>query len=337
MSNYTALRVAIAQKCPYDYYNKGIDSSKPLRIYVSEQNHFCIDKAVASLGIGLENLVKIKVIETFQIDLNDLEERIATDINLGYIPLAVIGNAGTVNSGAVDCITSLNTICKKYNLWLHLDAAYGGFAASTYLRNSVFKGMELADSMAIDLHKWLFVPFECGAVLMKNPMHLKSTFSYIPEYQKFEHDDLKMDFSEYSMQQSRNFKALKVWMNFKVYGANALRESILNSINLMQYLGSLIEASKDFELMTPVGLSVVCFRYIPKDKNLNSSAINQLNLGIIKASEKEGKIFIRETILKDRVIIRACCTNFRRKKENIAYLLEELRDVGERITPQLVR
>jgi len=331
LSNFTGIRVAINQKCPYNYLHSGFDRLRPIRIYTSEQSHFCIDRAVASLGIGTENLVKVKVGVDYKMNLDDLVNKIEKDISSGFIPIAVIANAGTVNSGAIDPIKDLSVICKKYNLWLHVDAAYGGFAASvTELRNREFKGLELADSLTIDLHKWLFVPFECGALLVKSHGHLKDTFSLIPAYQKFQLDENKVDFSEYSMQQSRNFKALKVWMNFKAYGSEKLKQSISHSIELMNYLGGLIRSSEDFELMAPVSLSVICFRYVPPKKLLDTNSLNSLNQDIINDSERDGRVFIRETTLNGNIIIRACCTNFRREKENIKYLIEVLRELGIR-------
>lgn len=334
MANFMGLRIAISQKCPYDYKNQGVDMTKPLRFYISEQNHFCIDKAIISLGIGLRNLRKIKVNEDFTINIIDLEQQIKSDLVEGAIPLAVIGNAGTVNTGAVDSISELNEICTRYGLWLHLDAAYGGFAASTSLRNKEFEGLELADSIAVDLHKWLFVPFECGALLLKNSNHLKQTFSFVPEYQRFDHEDLKVDFSEFSMQQSRNFKALKVWLNFKAYGVNNLKESIMHSINLMKYLSELINSSDDFELVTPPSLSVVCFRYITPKKGLDNHTLNELNKGIVQSTELDGRVFIRETVLNEVIVLRACCTNFRREKRHVEFLIKVLRELGIKNDPQ---
>ncbi|HAA20644.1 MAG TPA: pyridoxal-dependent decarboxylase, partial [Cytophagales bacterium] len=331
LSNFTALRVAIAQKCPYHYAQVGFDKNRALRIYASEQAHFCIERAIGSLGLGMENLVKIRVDKHFRIDLQHLREHIEMDLSEGRIPLAVVGNAGTVNTGAVDPINELSAVCKAYGLWLHLDAAYGGFAASIpKRREQEFAGMDLADSITIDLHKWLFVPFECGALLMKNPNHLRDTFRMVPEYQRFDHEDSKVDFSEWSMQQSRSFKALKVWMNFKAYGAEPLRQSIRSSLEWMQSLGKMIEASNDFELITPVSLSVVCFRYRSPENDLDLTALNRLNKAIVEDSEQDERVFIRETTIRGQTVLRACCTNFRREKKHLQYLLAVLREFGRR-------
>ena len=177
--------------------------------------------------------------------------------------------------------------------------------------------MEKADSVAIDLHKWLFVPFEVGCILVKDKNHLRETFSVIPEYQKFDSDkNLQIDFSEYSFQQSRNFKALKVWMNFKAYGQANLKKAVEGSIRIMNHLAILVNRSSDFELVAN-GLSIVCFRYIGNCEVINTEEINTLNLKIVKLTETDKRVFIRETKLDGMVVLRGCCTNFRREKKQI--------------------
>ena len=335
MANLTGLRAAITQKAPYDFAKQGLDREKPLVFYVSKQRHFCIDRAISTLGIGSENLRLIETDGDFKIDTVALRAQIEVDLKEGKIPLCTIGNAGTVNTGAVDPLDELNTICKQYGLWLHLDAAYGGFAAATALRHTQFKGLELADSIAIDAHKWFFVPFECGCLLVKEARHLKDSFSFIPEYQVFDANDGRVDFSEYSLQQSRNFKALKVWMNFKAYGAANLRKAIQQSIGLMQYLAHLIQQADDFELVTTPSLSVVCFRFTGTGVHYSDAVLNALNKHIVQKTETVGNVFIRETTLFGIVVLRACCTNFRREKRHVEHLLYILRRIGNSLTHTL--
>ena len=330
-ANLTGLQIARRIKSSNDISANGLKSQAQFTVYASKETHFCIDKSVDALGIGKKYFRKIVTRPDFTVNVKELENQIKKDLSQGFIPLCVVGNAGTVNTGAVDPLGELAEVCNKYNIWFHIDAAYGGCAANLESTKELFKGLNKADSVAIDLHKWLFVPFEAGCVLVKDKNQLKETFSVIPEYQKFDHNqDLQVDFSEYSFQQSRNFKALKVWMNFKIYGQKKLKKAIEGSIKVMDYLATIIDGSNDFELVTN-SLSVVCFRYIGTNDASNVEQLNNLNLQIVKLMETDKRIFIRETSLNGMIVLRACCTNFRRAPKHVAYLVKVLRQLGERI------
>ncbi|MFD2561804.1 pyridoxal phosphate-dependent decarboxylase family protein [Aquimarina rubra] len=329
-ANLTGLTLARKQMAVQDISQVGLKHTQQFTVYASEQTHFCIDKSIITLGIGKQYLRKIKTLHNYTIDLIQLEHQIKTDIAKGFKPMCVVGNAGTVNSGAIDPLESISSICKKYNLWFHIDAAYGGCAANLPDTRELFKGFEKADSVAVDLHKWLFVPFEAGCVLVKDKEHLRQTFKLVPEYQKFDYDaEEKVDFSEYSFQQSRNFKALKVWMNFKTYGQTKLKSAIKGSITVMNHLTKIVEESSDFELITH-GLSIVCFRYIGNYKIESLQQINEINLKLVKLSEIDGRVFIRDTNLNGMIVLRACCTNFRREKKHVEYLIKILRDLAKK-------
>ena len=330
-ANLTGLQIARCIKSEVDISNNGLKHHAQLTVYTSDETHFCIDKSIDALGIGKKYLRKIPTHSDFTINVEELEVQIKKDKAFGFIPMCIVGNAGTVNTGAIDPLNELAELCKKYKIWFHIDAAYGGCAANLESTKTLFQGLERADSIAIDLHKWLFVPFEAGCVLVKDKNHLKETFSVVPEYQKFDYNqDLQIDFSEYSFQQSRNFKALKVWMNFKVYGEEYLKKAIEGSIKVMRYLSGIIQQSNDFELIAN-GLSVVCFRYVGKYDKSNLEKINDLNLQIIKLSEVDRRIFIRETTLNRMVVLRGCCTNFRREAKHVKHLLNVIRQIGENI------
>ncbi|MDH7446428.1 pyridoxal phosphate-dependent decarboxylase family protein [Aquimarina sp. 2201CG14-23] len=330
-ANLTGLQVA---RCVQSKDNIAINGLKHLdqyTVYASEQTHFCIDKSINALGIGTKYLRKIATLSDFTIDVQKLEYQIKKDISSGLKPMCIVGNAGTVNTGAIDPLLELSALCEKYDMWFHIDAAYGGCAADIPLTNKLFDGFHKANSVAIDLHKWMFVPFEAGCILVKDKNQLRDTFSVIPEYQKFDYNqDRQVDFSEYSFQQSRNFKALKVWMNYKAYGEKKLKKAITNSIHLMNYLAILVKDSEDFELITH-NLSIVCFRYIGNYNSADLRLINNLNLQLIKDAETDTRVFIRDTKLGDMVVLRACCTNFRREKKHIEYLIKVLRTLGTHI------
>ncbi len=327
-ANLTGITMARKFKSVSNIVDEGLRSQQQLTVYTSDQNHFCIDKSIDSLGIGKNYLRKIPTTTDYRINTELLESRIIQDKADGLLPVCVVGNAGTVNTGAIDPLNDLATICEKHDLWFHVDAAYGGCAAATDLAKPLFSGLEKADSIAVDLHKWLFVPFEAGCVLVKDKERLRETFSFIPEYQKFNHhEDIRTDYPEYSLQQSRNFKALKVWMAFKVYGSELLKKAIQGNIMVMNYLAGLINRTNDFELIAH-GLSIVCFRYIGSNKQ-DEKYLNDLNSRIVAETEKDCRIFIRETKVGGKIVLRACCTNHRRDIHHVEHLLEVIREIGQ--------
>jgi glutamate/tyrosine decarboxylase-like PLP-dependent enzyme len=276
-------------------------------------------------------LRKIPARDDFTIDLEKLEAQILKDQAEGYHPICIVGNGGAVNTGAVDPLDELADLAQKYKLWFHIDAAYGGPAAATKLMRAAFKGIERADSIALDPHKWLYVPFEAGCALIRDKKLMRETFSVLPDYLRLDKDNIdRTDFSEYGFQLSRNFKALKVWMTFKAYGAQALRDAIQSNIQTMRYLGSLIEKSKDFELLAPVPLSAVCFRYRGEEPRLHQDEdyLARLNKKLISAIEHDGRLFITGTIVRGRLALRACSVNHRLERSDVEYVLEILRELG---------
>ena len=307
----------------------GLFGFKPLIIYASDEVHGCIDKSVELLGIGSDNFRKVQTHSDFTIDLEALEHQIILDMQNGKRPFCVIGNAGTVNTGAIDPLEQLADLAEKYNLWYHIDGAYGGLAAAVDDLKEKYKGIERADSIAIDFHKWLYQPFEAGCTLVKNWDQLNRTFykraAYLDTDTK---TDQRFDFNEHHFQLSRNAKALKVWMSFKGYGARAIRASIEKDIRLTKYLAGQISQSQDLELCNSPDLSVVCFRYLGTDPNMPQSAIDQLNKLIIPELEADGRVFITGTTLQNRPVIRACLINHRLQQQNIDFLLKVIREVG---------
>ncbi len=333
-ANMTCLAVARKVKAPFDVAAEGLKAGLPLTVYVSEEGHSCLDKSLDLLGLGKNQLRKIPVKEDFTINVEKLEDRILADKSEGFYPMCVIGNGGTVNTGAVDPLYLLADVCSKYDLWFHVDAAYGGPAAATTLARHLFKGIDRADSIALDPHKWLYVPFETGCVLVRNRNHLRDTFSILPDYLRLDLDKSeRLDFMEYSFQLSRNFKALKVWMTFKAYGAEMLRASIEDNIKTMHYLANLIDHSSDFERLSPVPLSAVCFRYRTGDTRHHHEEkyLSLLNKKLLDAVERDGRIFITGTLIHGRTALRACCVNHRTRPGDVEYLLGILRELGSNI------
>lgn len=339
-ANLTCLAVARKVKAPFDVAREGLRAGPPLTMYISTEGHYCIEKSLDLLGLGKNQLRKIPVNEDFIINTEELEEQIRKDKAAGYHPICIIGNGGTVNTGAVDPLGTLADIASKHDLWFHVDAAYGGPAAAATLTRDLFTGIERADSVALDAHKWLYAPFEAGCSLIQNRQALRDTFSIIPDYLRLDKEHAeRVDFMEYGFQLSRNFKALKIWMAFKVYGAEAFRSAIQDNIETMRHLGSNIDQSSDFELLAPVPLSAVCFRYCteaaPYQQDEDYLAV--LNKRLLDAAERDGRVFITGTLIRGKVALRACTVNHRIQKRDVEVLLNILRELGSRIHHDLQR
>ncbi|MEP5613894.1 MAG: pyridoxal-dependent decarboxylase [Cyclobacteriaceae bacterium] len=313
-----------------DVRKKGLFGMKPITSYSSSEVHSCVDKSLDELGIGTDHLRKIKVNDDFTINLTALEEAIEDDIKNGFTPFCIVGTAGTVNTGAVDDLAGLAAISKKFDLWFHVDGAYGGLASSLDSIKDKYKGIDLADSLAVDFHKWLYQSFEAGCLLVKDWQTLRRSYfkkaSYLDATLE---DEGRLNFNEHYFQLSRSAKALKIWMSIKSYGIRRIKEMIQKDIDLTHYLADQIDASDDFELSSKSSLAVACFRYI---KGLGTeSEIEKVNQELIPALEKDGRVFITGTKLNGQFVIRACLINHRMHEGTVDYLLNVIRDVARNI------
>ena len=330
MANLTALAAARARRAPFDVRVKGAAAGPPLTVYVSAAGHSCLDKAVDMLGLGTEQLRKVPVGEDDTIDLDSLTRILTADRAAGKHPICVVGNGGTVNSGAVDPLDALADLCEREALWFHVDAAYGGPAAATLSAGHLFRGLERADSVALDPHKWLYVPLDVGCILVREAEALTATFGVDAPYLQQPGDgEERFDLMDSTFQLTRSFRALKTWMTFKAYGADALRDAIEDNITVMKYLASLIETARDFELMASPGLSVVCFRYRPAGDEVSEQSLDTLNRELLSRTETDARIFVAGTVVRGRFAVRACCVNHRTKACHVEHLLEVLRELGE--------
>lgn len=310
---------------------RGLFGMKPFIVYGSDQVHNSIDKAVEVLGIGTSNYRKIKSNGDYTINIQALQKQIDEDIQKGYTPFCVVGNAGTVNTGAIDNLEQIADIASKHGMWFHVDGAYGGLAASSNLVKHLYKGLDKADSVTIDFHKWLYQPLEAGCLLVKTSDYLKRTFYKTAAYLSTDkQDDGRFDFNEHHFQLSRNAKALKIWMSFKAYGAENLVRMIEKDILLTRYLTEKLRKTGEFEIINEPQLSALCFRYLGPDglyKN-DPEGLDRLNRNIIPALEQDGRVFITGTTLEDQQVIRACMINHRIGKENVDRLISVIREVG---------
>jgi aromatic-L-amino-acid decarboxylase len=331
--NLVGLAVARKQKAQFDAASLGMRGGPPVTVYVSQEGHASIEKSMVLLGMGRNQLRKIAVGDDFTVDLEALEKQVTEDRKNGYQPICVVGNAGTTNTGAVDPLDALAEFCQKQELWFHVDAAYGGPAAGTEAAGKLFRGLDRADSVVVNPHKWLYVPAEAASILVRKPRALRDTFQVVADYLREEIDaeaDGPLDFKDYSPQLHRNFRALKVWMTFKAYGATKLRAAIESNIEVMRYLADRIDESQDFIRLAPVPLSVVCFQYRTPDISIHGdqSYLDDLNSRLLEALEKDGRVFLSGTKIHGMKVLRACSVNHRLRREDVDYLLDVIRDVG---------
>ncbi len=331
--NLVALAMARSQKAQFDAAALGMRGGPPLTVYISQEGHASLEKSMALLGMGRDQLRKIAVRDDFTIDVKALEKQVAEDRRNGFHPVCVVGNAGTTNTGAVDPLDALADFCRAQQLWFHVDAAYGGPAAGTEAAGSLFRGLDRADSVVVNPHKWLYVPAEAACILVREPRALRDTFRIVADYLPEERDepgDGPLDFKDYGPQLTRNFRALKVWMTFKGYGARRLRAAIESNIEIMRYLADRIDQSQDFVRLAPVPLSVVCFQYRTPDGTVHGDQnyLDGLNDRLPGALEEDGRVFLASTKIHGRTALRACSVNHRLRREDVDFLLEVIRDVG---------
>ena len=310
---------------------KGLFGRQPFVVYASEEVHSCVDKSVELLGIGSNHLRKIPTDAQFKIRLDLLEQQIQADKEEGYHPFCLIGNAGTVNTGAIDDLNALAEIAEKYELWYHIDGAYGALAGILDSLKADYQGMERADSIALDFHKWLYVPFEGGCTIVRSWDKLKRTYFKKAAYLDTElgNEGNRLEYNEHYFQLSRNAKAFKVWMTLKAYGLNQIKEMIQKDIDLTNYLNELVNTAEDFELVANSKLAVSCFRYT--GVMTDPSEIIEFNRRLMPELEKDGRVFIMGTSLKGDYAIRACFINHRKTKESTEYLLTVIREVARKM------
>ncbi len=329
-ANFNCMAVARKNMAPPEMSNQGMYGLRPMTVYVSEEGHSSFDKAIDMLGIGLNHLRKIPVNDHFQIDPEKLDQQIEADRKAGMYPICIIGIAGTTNSGAVDDLSALAELSRKHNLWYHVDAAYGGPAARHPSVAGLFKGMEAADSVVVNPHKWLYVPFEAACILVKEPEKLRRTFSLIPDYLRSNEDGGgRTDLMEYQLPLTKSFKSLKVWMTLRAFGADRLTETIGKDLTNAAHLESLLNGSDDFEVMAPVPLSIVCFRYI--HKSLNEDETDEVNRKLAHEIEQDGRIFLTATKVKGKTALRTCFINPRTTQKHVERIPEVIRDIASKI------
>jgi aromatic-L-amino-acid decarboxylase len=302
-STLAAILAARESASGFEINEHGFTGREKQRIYCSTETHSSIDKAVKIAGLGRINLKKIGVDQHFAMNTETLEQSIVQDLSNGFHPICVVATIGTTSSTAIDPIEKMAAICNKYNIWLHIDAAFAGTALVLPEYRWMIKGIEKADSFVFNPHKWMFTNFDCSAFFVKEREVLLRTFEILPEYLKTGTRGKVNDYRDWGVQLGRRFRALKLWFVIRNFGVEGLQEKIRGHIELGQYFAQLVEKHPEFEILAPVPLNVVCFRYVPEGVN-DPEHINTLNELLLKKINKTGKMYITHTRLGGKYTLR---------------------------------
>ena len=333
MANFTAFLAARTAKAPKNFKEEGLlNSSKKLIVYCSKTTHTWIEKAAILFGHGSKSVRWIATDSNNKMEVAALEIAIRKDIEDGYQPFLVAGTAGDVSTGTVDNLEALATICKSYDLWFHIDGAYGVPAAIVPELKQLFQGIEEADSIAIDPHKWLYSPLEAGCTLVKNPKHLVDAYSSHPEYYNFGNANDEQNFYEYGLQNSRGFRALKVWLMLQQVGRKGYAKMIKEDVELSQFLFDLAQQHPELEAVTQ-NLSITTLRYVPLNISLKiedkEAYLNKLNETLDNKLQAGGQLFMSNAIVNSKYCLRSCIVNFRTSKKDIEEIIEIIIDEGK--------
>jgi aromatic-L-amino-acid/L-tryptophan decarboxylase len=331
MANFTALAAARRAMTPGNVREEGVggEGQKRLVVYASDQVHSCVDRAVDLLGIGTRYLRKLPSDDQFRLRFRALHDAVAADRRAGLLPAIVVGTAGTVNTGAIDPLEELAAFCAKESLWFHVDGAYGAMAMFSPKLKPLFKGIERAHSVAADPHKWLYVPYEAGATLVRDAGRLPDAFRKYPEYFAPDPESPFAGpawFVERGVELSRGFKALKVWMGLKRHGRRGYAAAIERDVALAELLSDELDLRPGFERLAETVLSIVNFRYRPP--GVSEPDLDRLNRAIVNRLVGSGSFFLAPTVLKGRTSIRVCIVNFRTKPDDLTFLLDEAARIG---------
>ena len=333
MANLIGITVARYAKSDFDLRKKGMyGSQKRMMVYASTEVHNCANKAVELLGLGSESLRLINVDDNYEIKIDELQQQIKADAEEGLKPFCVIGNAVTVNTGACDNLNALADICEKENLWFHVDGAIGAMLSLSEKYKNHVAGMERSDSLAFDMHKWMYIPYEAACTLVRNKETHYKAFSLQADYLQHEKRGMAggdIWFSDYGVELSRGFKALKIWMSLKENGIKKYGRMITQNVEQVQYLKRLVMENPKLELTAPAPLNILCFRY---KGNLNDNEkLNALNKELLFQLHESGVALPSYTTLKGKYSLRVANTNHRTLKEDFKILVEKVIELGEKI------
>ena len=328
MANFVCFLAARAAKAA-DIRTGGLRGAPPLHVYASTETHTWIQKAADLFGLGTNAIRWIDVDAGQRLDVAALERQIVADREAGAVPFLAVGTAGTVSTGVVDPLADIAAVCRRHDVWFHVDGAYGALAARVPGTPPGLRALSEADSVAVDPHKWLYAPLEAGCALVRRRGDLLRAFSYHPSYYHFDHE--VTNYFDYGPQNSRGFRALKVWLALRQVGWSGYRQMISDDMRLSRYLDSLVREHPEFEALTQ-HLSITTFRYVPRDLPGGlpdtEDYLQRLNQELLSRVERSGEAFLSNAMVNGRFALRACIVNFRTSQADIDALLPLLSRLG---------
>jgi glutamate/tyrosine decarboxylase-like PLP-dependent enzyme len=337
MANIVCFLAARAAKAGWNIREQGLAGGRRRRVYGSEETHTWIQKAADISGIGTEAIRWIPTDGDLRMDVAALRRQIEIDTADGDVPFMVVGTGGSVSTGAVDPLPEISRVCKEYGLWFHVDGAYGGFAAAVSESPEDLRELSAADSVAIDPHKWLYAPLEAGCALVRDADALRAAFAYHPPYYHFE--ERATNYVDYGPQNSRGFRALKVWLALQHAGADGYRRMIVDDMQLSRSMAELVSESPELELFTQA-LSITTFRYVPRQlrPGLGTDTVEReldaLNRELLDRLQRGGEVFVSNAVIRGRYVLRACIVNFHTTAADIEAAVDVVVRVGRHLYEQ---
>ena len=343
MATMIGLKVARDHRAGWDVRREGVAAGPPLGLYLSTETHVVSDRAADTLGLGAANVRHIAVDGGYRMRVDELRSQIARDREDGIHPIAVVATAGTVSTGAIDPLDELAQVCAEEGLWLHVDAAYGGPAMLADDLRPQLAGIERADSVAFDPHKWLYTPHSGGCLLVRDMEVLRESFDAYAAYTVQDKDATGhgIDLGRYGPSFSRGFWSLRVWVSLLAHGRDAYARRISHDAALARYLGARVEEREDFELCAPVGLSIACFRFVPPglpadlDADAREAYLSALNQRIMTGIQLDGRVFCSNAILEGRFTLRVCIVNFRTEADEMDLVLDVAGELGTQLDREM--
>ena len=342
MANFICLLAARAAKAGWNVREQGVsvEPGRRLRLYCSTETHTWIQKAADLSGLGTSSIRWIPTEKKLRMDVDALRRQIEADRAAGDVPCFVVGTAGSVSTGAVDPLRDIAALCREYGVWFHVDGAYGGFAAAVEHAPDDLRELNQADSVAVDPHKWLYAPLEAGCALVRDSESLRTAFAYHPPYYHFE--EQVTNYVDYGLQNSRGFRALKVWLALKQVGAVGYRRMIADDIRLSQAMAQAVSRHAELELITQ-DLSITTFRYIPCDLRMRlqeaqiENYLDALNREILERLQRGGETFISNAVVKGQYVLRACIVNFHTAEADVEAVPDIVARVGRTVDAERPR
>jgi aromatic-L-amino-acid/L-tryptophan decarboxylase len=335
MANLVCFLAARQAKAAWDVRTKGMDGTR-MRVYCSKETHTWIQKAADIAGMGTDAIRWIPVDDEMRVNLTALKEQILKDSEAGDRPALVVGNAGSVSTGAIDPLPEMAALCREFGLWFHVDGAYGGLAAVLPDAPDAFAGLREADSVAVDPHKWLYAPLEAGCALVRDPEKLRAAFAYHPVYYHFGVE--ATNYFDLGPQNSRGFRALKVWLALQEVGREGYERMISDDIHLARALFERISQYAELDALTQ-SLSITTFRFVPTDLNSGdekaANYLDELNLELLTRLQSSGEAYLSNAVVHGKFALRACIVNFRTSLEDIEALLPIVVRIGKALDVEM--